>query len=172
MSFWSWQRRRGGHTAGSAALATEPALEPVELYTPAGVIHGAVASHGGRMSDRLNEGTGLRVWLPDADEWATVEIADILFVMPPAHISPRQLRVHRRRRRVALRLRGYEIVGTVHLIAGIDLDPYLIRRRLRFLPVTDAMVSATDGRAFERGASVILVNVDAVHEMRERFHVS
>lgn len=172
MSFWSWQRRRGGQTAGSAALAIEPALEPVELYTRAGRIHGAVASHGGRMSDRLNEGGGLRVWLADVEAWETVGIADILFVMPPAHRSPRQLRVHRRRRRVALRLPGYEIVGIVHLIAGIDLDPYLIRRRLRFLPVTDAMVSGTDDPSFECAASVILVNVDAVHELREHFHIS
>lgn len=46
MSFWSWQRRGGGDTAGSAALAIEPALGPVELYTRAQIIHGAVASSG------------------------------------------------------------------------------------------------------------------------------
>lgn len=173
MSIWSWQRaRHGARTEGSAALARDPVLEPVEIHTLGGVVHGAVASHGGRMSDRLNQESGLRVWVPDSGEWQTIDVDDILFVMPPTHVSSRQMRVHRRRRRVALSLAGYDIVGTVHLIAGIDLDPYLIRRRLRFLPVTDAMVIMTTDPSFERAATVILVNVDAVHSLHERFHVS
>ncbi len=186
-NFWSW--RRGGASSavdGSAALKAVDELEPVEIYTGAAMVTGSVVSHGERMSDILNREGKLRLHAPralpygDVDElhssdegtWATVDADEILFVMPPTHVSNPQRRVHRRWRRVLMRTGDFEILGRVHLLPGVELDPFALATRVHFLPVTQAAVRSTSDPLWERMADVILVNVRPLKDLREVLTVS
>ena len=51
---------------------------------------------------------------------------EILFVMPPSHVTNPQRRVHRRQRRVLMRSGDFEILGQVHLLPGVELSPYAL----------------------------------------------
>jgi hypothetical protein len=184
-NFWNW-RRGGANVDGSAALKAIEELEPVEIYTRAATVTGSVLSHGERMSDILNRQGALRIQAPRAmpygevdelqgsDEaaWATIDADEILFVMPPIHVSNPQRRLHRRQRRVLLRTGAFEIVGRVHLLPGVDLDPFALATRIHFLPVTQAAVRSTSDPVWERMADVIPVNVRPLEDLREVVTIS
>jgi hypothetical protein len=186
-TFWTW--RRGGASSaidGSAALQAVEELEPVEIYTRAAMVTGSVVSHGERMSDILNQHSELRVRAPRAlpygevDElpsfdqgvWAALGVDEILFVMPPSHVSHPQRRVHRRQRRVLMRTGEFEIVGTAHLLPGTELSPFALATRVHFMPVTKATVRSTNDPFWERSADVVLVNVRPLEDLREVVTIS
>lgn len=166
-----WSMRRGTEVDGSAAVAAEeePQLEPVELYTTSAMMTGLTAPHGRRLSDMLSESSAFRmqgaqvfpysyggVEEPSpAEPWTSIDTDQILFVMPPEHASPRQLRVHRRQRRVHLNVGDFDITGNMHLLPGTDVRSV---GGTRFLPVTQALVLSRADEAWERSASVVLVN--------------
>jgi hypothetical protein len=186
-TFWSWRRGAANYaTKGSAALQMVEEPEPVEIYTRGAMVTGAVISHGERMSDILNHQNQLRVRAPralpygDVDEvrssgessWETIEIDEILFVMPPTHVTNPQRRVHRRQRRVLMRTGDFEILGQVHLLPGVELSPYALATHVRFMPVTKAAVRSTIDPFWERNADVILVNVRPLEDLREVVTIS
>src|SRR5438105_6613621 len=101
-TFWSWRRNAASSaTYGSAALQLMEEHEPVEIYTRGAMITGTVVSHGERLSDILNHQDSVRIHAPralpygDVDEvrqsedgtWETIAAHEILFVMPPSHVS-------------------------------------------------------------------------------------
>ena len=122
MTFWNWRRGTQPASSGSAALSLAPDLAPIELYTADSRIVGWVAAGGQRVTDLLNNHDELRLWRPapgpiDATgvpedrlphpgdqngEWQSVSAAAVLLAMPPEWRSSRQLRLHRRLRRVAI----------------------------------------------------------------------
>ena len=141
---------------------------------------------GQRLSDILNHQNELRVkapralpygdvdeiWTAEEDTWESLPTEEVLFVMPPAHVPHPQRRVHRRQRRVRLHTGDFEIVGQVHLLPGVELDPYALATRLRFMPVTQAAVHSLIDPFWERSADVILVNVRPLEDLREVVTIS
>ena len=86
---------------------------------------------------------------------------------PRMHAGERQLRVHRQRRRVRVRVGPYDVTGTAHLIPGGGLDPFLLRTRQAFLPMTDVVILRRDDLSWERVAAVAIINVGNLSELHE-----
>ena len=179
MTFWNW--RRGAQVAtssGSAALSMAPDLAPIELYTADARIVGWVAAGGRRVTDLLNEQDELRLWRPapepltdvgghgrqlpnpDAEggEWDSMATAEVLLAMPPEWRSSRQLRLHRRLRRVAVTVGPFSVTGNLHLHPGVEPGVHLLTRGQAFLPLTDAYLLHAGDPPFEHVVSVVIVN--------------
>jgi len=181
--FWDW-RPNSVPAAAAAVLDAVAALEPVELYTANAMVLGEVDPDGRRLSDILNSNSQLAIRNArsisvingvegtEGQGWTSVSTEDILFAMPPEHVSPRQLRIHRRQHRVRIQTGPYVVDGTAHVLPGIRLDPYVLRSRMRFLALTDARASSTTDPAWERAARVVLVNVRPVADLTEVMTIS
>ena len=65
----------------------------------------------------------------------------------------------------------YFVTGTVHLQAGIALDPYLLRTRQQFLPMTDALITTGLDPTFAQDLPVVIVNVRNLIEIRSQLSV-
>jgi hypothetical protein len=181
MTFWNWRRgAAGGATAGSAAVAmTGRDLAPIELYTADARIVGWIAANGQRVTDLLNDETELRLWHPspgpivaptgadndaepepgsDSGEWQSVMTDQLILAMPPEWRAARQLRLHRKLRRVALSAGPFSVTGNLHLSPTAESgDPVLDGSR-RFLPLTDAYILHNGEPPFEHVVSVVIVN--------------
>lgn len=183
-AFWEWRGRSTVADRPSSVAPEKDALESVELYTRYAVILARVAPDGRRLSDILNSTARLAVrdancisLLPNIDGtqgegWTSVSTDDILFAMPPAHTSPRQMRVHRRQHRVRIQTGPYVVVGNAHVVPGIALDPYVLRSRMRFLALTQAHISSVTDPAWERQAQVLLMNVQPIEDLKEVLTIS
>lgn len=185
-AFWDW-RASSSTTVASPPIADAPSqstLEPVEIYTATAMVHGLVEPAGRRLSDILNSNSVLAIRDArstslmtavdgtDGTGWSRISTDEILFVMPPPRVSPRQVRIHRRQHRVRIETGQFQIVGNAHVLPGIRLDPYVLRTRMHFLAVTDAHVSSMGDPAWERSAPVVLVNVRPVAELTEVLTIS
>lgn len=181
--FWEWRGKSEGASATAVAVEEAP-LEPVELYTESGMVFGLVEPEGRRLSDILNSNSRLSIRDPrstslhtdvqgtEAQGWTSLSTEDIRLVMPPDHISRRQMRVNRRQHRVRITTGPYVVIGNAHLPPGTQLDAYALQKRIRFLAVTKALVYSTISPALERMASVVLVNVGPIEELTEVLTIS
>jgi hypothetical protein len=184
--FWDWRASSGVAVAepAMAEVAPELNLEPVEIYTATAMVNALVEADGRRLSDILNANSVLAIrdarstsLLADVEGsegsgWSRLPTDKILFVMPPQHESPRQMRVHRRKHRVRIQIGQFHIAGDAHALPGIRLDPYVLRQRMHFLAITDAHVSSMAEPVWERSAPVVLVNVRPVQDLREVLTIS
>jgi hypothetical protein len=84
--------------------------------------------------------------------------------MPPEWRASRQLRLHRRLRRVALSAGPFNITGNVHLQPGAEPGPSVYRGQ-RFLPLTDAYILHTAEPPFEHVVSVVIVNTAYIDQL-------
>lgn len=178
MTFWNWRRGPGPTaTQGSAAVAVSADLAPIELYTADARIVGWIAPGGQRVTDLLSSQDELRLWrpspgslddraMPDPEavglpgatgEWETLPTARVIVAMPPEWRASRQLRLHRRLRRVAVTAGPFRITGNVHLSPGMEVGLHLARNQ-RFLPLTDAYLLHDGEPPFEHVVSVAIVN--------------
>ena len=177
MTFWNWRRgTSGGTTAGSAAVALTPELAPIELYTADARVVGWIEANGRRVTDLLNEQDELRLWQPrpgpmdagststtpspadDDAEWQSLLTETMILAMPPEWRSSRQLRLHKRLRRVALTAGPFRVTGNLHLHPGTEVGAHLLTRGPRFLPLTDAYILHSGEPPFEHVVSVVIVN--------------
>jgi hypothetical protein len=182
--FWDWRASSGAATVPVTEYAPELDPEPVEIYTATAMVNGMIEADGRRLSDILNTNTVLSIrdarstsLVPhvegtEGSGWTRLSTDDILFVMPPEHESPRQLRVNKRKHRVRIQTGQFVIAGHAHALPGIKLDPYVLRQRMHFMAITDAHVSAMGDPAWERSAPVVLVNVRPVQDLREALTIS
>lgn len=183
--FWDWQSSSTPDTRGATAVAAPSlALEMVEIYTFYALVLGEVDSAGRRLSDILNSSSHLAVRNArsislvngvggsEGKGWTRVGTEDILFAMPPEHVSPRQMRIHRRKHRIRIETGPYVVTGNAHVLPGIRLDPYVLRSRMRFLAMTDVHVSSTTDPVWERNARVVLVNVKPLKDLTEVLTIS
>jgi hypothetical protein len=180
--FWDWRSKPA--TVAAPVVAEESALEPVELYTATAMVYGEVDPQGRRLSDILNANSHLAIRDPKStsviahvsgtvgEGWTPIAAEEILMAMPPEHVSPRQLRVHRRQHRVRITTGPYQLVGNAHLPPGAELHSYALQRRIKFLAVTDVSAYSTVDPAFERMAPVVLVNVGPIEELTEVLRIS
>jgi hypothetical protein len=180
VTFWNWRRGTAASaTSGSTAVALAPDLAPIELYTADSRVVGWIAAGGQRVTDLLNDQAELRLWRPspgttgetetppepsdvESGEWQTLATERVLLAMPPEWRASRQLRLHRRLRRVALTVGPFSVTGNVHLHPGVEPGPHLLQRGQRFLPLTDAYLLHRDDPPFEHVVSVVIVNASRV----------
>jgi hypothetical protein len=173
MPFWKVQRAaRANVTDGSAARETTPNIEPIQVFTAERHLEGWVVATQERMTDVLNARESIRICVDaTADTWETIDRDEILLVAPPEQATDPQRRIHRRKHRLVVSVGPYIVTGTVHLQAGIALDPYLLRTRQHFLPMTDALVSSRLDPTFAQDLPVVIVNVRNLVEIRSQLSV-
>jgi hypothetical protein len=168
MPFWSL---RSGTTSpvaeGTAVPEAEATLELVELYLGGEPLPAMIDAEGQRMTDLLHGRLALQVRLTDGGEWVSVYADDILLAAPPPFVTRPDRRLHRVRRRITARVGPYLVSGIVHLQPGARLDLHMLQRRLRFLPLTTAVITRDDDPGFERLRPVAIVNLAHLRELRE-----
>ena len=183
MTFWNW-RRGGGTTttAGSRAVALAPDRAPIELYTADSRVVGWIAANGRRVTDLLNSQDELRLWQPspgpieaplsdqaptvdESGEWQSLVTDQMILAMPPEWRASRQLRLHRKLRRVALIAGPFSVTGNLHMAPGAEPGPELLIRGPRFLPLTEAYILHNGEPPFEHVVSVVIVNTAHVSQM-------
>lgn len=185
MTFWNWRRgTTATATAGSAAVALAPELAPIELYTADSRIVGWIAANGRRVTDLLNAQNELRLWQPspgpieaplstrdpapepdDSGEWQSLLTEQVILAMPPEWRASRQLRLHRKLRRVALSAGPFNVTGNLHIVPGAEPGPELLLRGPRFLPLTEAYILHNGEPPFEHVVSVVIVNTAHVSQL-------
>lgn len=182
-AFWDWRSARVTERHATGVL-TEAPLEAVELYTENAMVLAQVAPDGQRLSDILNSNSHLPIKNAQSISmiggvegtaghgWSSLPTDEILFAMPPEHVSPRQMRIHRKQHRVRINTGPYLIVGNAHVLPGVKLDPFVLRARTRFLALTKARVLSTVNPAWERAAEVVLVNVRPLTDLAEVVTIS
>jgi hypothetical protein len=182
VTFWNWRRGTGAATtSGSAAVALGSELSPIELYTADSRIVGWIASDGRRVTDLLNQDDELRLWRPspgpiepsatgngatpspvvqaaENGEWQTLLRDQVILVMPPEWRASRQLRLHRKLRRVAVTAGPFQVTGNLHLPPGSEIGPEYLRRAPSFLPLTESYILHNGEPPFEHVVSVVIVN--------------
>ena len=188
MTFWN--TRRGvaqAATSGTAALALAGTdLAPIELYTADARIVGWIAANGQRVTDLLNDQNELRLWRPhpspntdavepasardpapvaeDQGEWQSLVTDQLILAMPPEWRAARQLRLHRKLRRVALSAGPFSVTGNLHLPPDGEPGHDVLAER-HFLPLTDAYILHNGDPAFEHVVSVVIVNTAHVSQL-------
>jgi hypothetical protein len=188
VTFWNWRRGTGAApTSGTAALATATDLAPIELYTADARIVGWIAANGRRVTDLLNEQSELRLWRPspgpidapseppvsghlppsteEAGEWQSVLADQLILAMPPEWRASRQLRLHRKLRRVALTAGPFSVTGNLHVPPVAEVGVHLLMRGPRFMPLTEAYLLHNGEPPFEHVVSVVIVNTAHVTHM-------
>lgn len=162
---WLFRRR----SAPEPPEVEPPELQPIRLYSSETVFAAWVHPAGERITDILQRGDELAV-LPDGadyrdpDAWLVVNPDALLAVVPPPHVSPPELRLHRQREAVQIRTGPYLISGTAHLRPGQEQDPF-IRATQPFLPLTDALVQRDDDPPEQ--FDVVIVNLRLMEDFRE-----
>jgi hypothetical protein len=185
MTFWNWRRGTSPTaTAGSAAVALASDLAPIELYTADTRIVGWIAANGRRVTDLLNAQDELRLWQPspgpieapmtardpapnpeENGEWQSLLTEQVVLAMPPEWRASRQLRLHRKLRRVALSAGPFSVTGNLHVVPGAEPGPELLLRGPRFLPLTEAYLLHNGEPPFEHVVSVVIVNTAHVSQL-------
>jgi hypothetical protein len=180
VTFWNWRRATGAATtSGTAAVALATDLAPIELYTADSRIVGWIAANGRRVTDLLNDEGELRLWRPspgpieapavegavrpaaDPDasgEWQMLHSERVILAMPPEWRASRQLRLHRKLRRVALTAGPFNVTGNLHIPPGDEAGDEYLRRAPRFLPLTESYILHNGEPPFEHVVSVVIVN--------------
>jgi hypothetical protein len=168
MPFWNIRRgTQPEHTVGSAARDVAPVLEPIQIFTAQRHLEGWIVAGGERVTDLLNQNDTLRVCVDLAsDEWASIPREDVLCVAPPERPTHSQRRVHRQKHLVRALVGPYVVSGTAHLQPGSTLDPYLLRTRQQFLPMTNAMLMHRTDPKIDQQLPVVIINVANLTELR------
>jgi hypothetical protein len=183
VTFWNWRRGTGATaTAGSAAVALAPDLAPIELYTADSRIVGWISANGRRVTDLLNAQDELRLWQPspgpmeapqpdpnptldESGDWQSLLTEQVILAMPPEWRASRQLRLHRKLRRVAVTAGPFSVTGNLHIVPGADPGPELLLHGPHFLPLTEAYILHNGEPPFEHVVSVVIVNTSHVTQM-------
>ena len=167
MPFWNRRVTGSQVTEGSAARDLAPHLERISVFTTQGSFDGWIVAGERRVTDMLNDHAHLRVCLDArADQWQMIDRDDILFVAPPPRATDPQRRISRRRNRLVALVGSYVVTGTAHIQPGATLDPYTLRRHVRFLPLTDAWVTHRTDPTVELARPVLIVSTMNLVELR------
>lgn len=179
MTFWNAGRGIGATAnSGSAAISLSRELAPIELYTAGSRVVGWIETNGRRVTDLLNGQDVLRLWQPTAPregtvtpssepsagdgEWQSLVTDQVMLAMPPEWRTNRQLRIHRKLRRVAIEVDQFSITGNAHVPLGAEPGLWMVDRGPRFLPLTDAHILHHGEPPFEHVVSVVIVNTEHV----------
>ncbi|MDP9468401.1 MAG: hypothetical protein M3P32_06645 [Chloroflexota bacterium] len=137
-------------------------LEPIRLVTEDLDLKGSVRTQGQRMTDILQHAEPFSFLPAGANQaWTEVLPDELVFVVPPPHVSQPTLRLPRNQHAMLLSAGGYRIAGTAHLRPG-ELDDPILRATRRFLPLTN--VTFRRGDEPDETAEVVIVNLRRVDE--------
>jgi hypothetical protein len=167
MPFWNVRRGTSPDSSqGSVAHDLTPTLQPIQLFTATKRIEGWIIAAEERVTDLLNRHESIRVCVDAAtDVWETVSHDDLLLVAPPTHYSNPQRRVHRSKQRLMALVGPYVVSGVAHLAPGTTPDPYLLRTRQQFLPMTNASVTHRTDPDVDYEFPVVIVNVSNLTDL-------
>lgn len=159
-----WKRKEKAEAPPPTESPQGGQMAALRIYTADATIDGWLElDHRQRLVDLLNVEDLVSVASvptePGPDAWSVVDREDMLVVVPPPHATNRAMRPHRVRRRIFARVGDYRIDGIVHLIAGIELDPFLARSGQYFLPVTQAHVAEVAAPDRDEAYETVLINV-------------
>jgi hypothetical protein len=140
--------------------------EPIRLILADRDLIGWIEPGEERVSDLLQRGRPLSFLPggPTSSSWLSVDPAELLVVVPPPHVSPPERRLQRQRHEVMIRIGGWMVGGTAHLMPGEEYDPYL-RSTRQFLPLTDATLGK-EGDESPSAFETLIVNLKRVDEFR------
>lgn len=140
--------------------------EPIRLILADRDLIGWIEPGEERVTDLLQRGTPLSFLPggPTSARWVSVDPAELLVVVPPPHVSPPERRLQRQRHEVMIRIGGWMVGGTAHLMPGEEYDPYL-RSTRQFLPLTDATLGK-EGDESPSTFETLIVNLKRVDEFR------
>jgi len=185
LTFWNFRRGTGApSTSGTSAVAFNGDLAPIELYTADARIVGWIAADGMRVTDLLNHADQLRLWRPtpgpieepgvhtpssldagENGEWDELVTEQVILAMPPEWRASRQLRLHRKLRRVAVTAGPFSVTGNIHMPMGAEVGPEYLARAPRFLPLTEAYMLHNGEPPFEHVVSVVIVNTAQISQL-------
>jgi hypothetical protein len=124
-------------------------MTTVRIFTAEGASEFDIQASDGRMTDVLDSSQTLQLRPSEAsghpEQWTTVELDEILIVIPPAQPTDRMRRLHRPGQAVVIRLGPYTVAGASHVPAGTDAAAFLLRHRQHFVPITQATITHADG---------------------------
>jgi hypothetical protein len=104
---------------------------------------------------------------PDATgEWHTLRTDQVILAMPPEWRASRQLRLHRKLRRVALLAGPFSVTGNLHLAPAAEPSEDYLRLAPHFLPLTESYILHNSEPHFEHVVSVVIVNTAHVTQMQ------
>ena len=150
-----------------------PEPEPVLVFQEFEVVSGFVEPGPERLSDVLNsiEALSVRATTEDGSpgDPAEMPVDDILLLAPPPRETDPGRRVARSRRRVALHVGPYHVVGTAHLPPGTEIEAFIAEKPQRFMALTDCRVLI---REVEYTPEVTIVNVARVIEVEHLITVA
>ena len=159
--FWKRRVRERGPDEDIGA-GTGSKLARVRIFTADATVDGWVDLAGQRLSDVLNGEELLSVSHksdPTDHDWQAFERDELLLVVPPPISADPRLRRHRVKRRLVAKSGHYIVRGLVHMIAGIELDPFLARSRQHFLPITEAWITSSHRPEVAEEHPSLLINV-------------
>lgn len=183
MSFWS--RGRPSKKSGEATAPAGPTstrLAVVELWGPEQRTLVGMDLSQGRLIDLVNRDDPISVVVLDerledlseliemrADQaWTSMEVEDVLLIVPPPQATNPQRRLHRPRQPVEIHVGRFVISGMVHVPPGAQAAGFLFRQNVRYAAVTRAIIRDTELEGFEQHADVVLVNmhrIDSIHDV-------
>jgi hypothetical protein len=99
-------------------------------------------------------------------EWHTLVSDQVILAMPPEWRASRQLRLHRKLRRVALLAGPFSVTGNLHLAPGAEAGDEFLLRAPRFLPLTECYILHNGEPPFEHVVSVVIVNTAHVSQLQ------
>ncbi len=152
-----------GWIAANGRRVTDLLNEDAELrlWRPSpGPIEEPIASAAEPGASDAPTGAGAR---PSADldtngEWHTLHTEQVILAMPPEWRASRQLRLHRKLRRVALSAGPFSVTGNLHLPSAAELGVDYLRLAPQFLPLTESYILHNGEPPFEHVVSVVIVN--------------
>lgn len=137
----------------------------VEAYLASGPVELLLHAPAGRLTDLLNQEsvTGLRA----RGGGDPPSLDDLLVVVPPAHTSDRQRRLHRPGRGVLVQIGPYEVIGDAHVPPGAQATGFLIRTNPRFAPLTNVTIRSPQALVAERHVEVAIVSLQRADRFRD-----
>jgi hypothetical protein len=164
-----FRKPAGGEPVAAQPNPPEPAIATVRIFTAQGAREVDIQASDERVTDVLNASQTLRLRPAEAsadpEEWAVVDLDEILIVIPPEHPTDRMRRLHRPGQAIVIKLGPYTVAGASHVPAGSDAAAFLLRHRLHFVPITQATITHADGSsAFTE--PVVIVNLWRVESLR------
>jgi len=174
VTFWNPGRGTGATaTSGSAAIALSTELAPIELYTAGSRVVAWIETNNRRVTDLLNGQDEIRLWQPSTPgegvatpsdpatqegEWHSMLTEQVVLAMPPEWRTNRQLRIHRKLRRMAVEVDQFSVTANAHVPFGTEPGLWMLDRGPHFLPLTDAHILHHGDPPFEHVVSVVIVN--------------
>ena len=136
-----------------------PAPVAVLIFTNSGTRELETEGSVPRTTDLLNRTSDqLQVRESSGSGWESVDIDELLVVVPPEQGSDPKMRLHRPRQQVRVKVGPYVVEGAAHVPAGSQATSFLVPQRRHFAPLTEATIQH-DASFGDYRVAVAIVNL-------------